>query len=256
MKLIGFSFVMAALLLAGCQKPVADRSENDWEMPAVVIVTPPPPSKPDYAPRGVFFLLAPVRKETRDGIIRLLPGTEVKLLRNGKYQTPEGEMALDPRILTNDRTAARAAENADKKGQAFAFPKPLPAAPVAVAPANPAPRPPMPAATPPSPMASAPPPALAAAPTENPAPAYSDEKMRAMKFRLRTLKTEEAQLQANVIYLSEKARGIPQSLRTPGSPTGLSGSTSLSDWNVVNDKLNAVQAEIRDLEAKLQVPAN
>lgn len=227
MKLIGHSILIAALVFAGCQKRTA--SEED-DTPIVAMATPVP--TPDYAPSGVFFLLAPIRKETKDGIVRLVPGTEVKLLHNGKYQTPEGEMALDPRLLTNDRTAARAAQNVDQKGQFAARPKSLPAArPVAVAYA--------PARTQPAVQAT-------------PSPTSADEQMRIYKFRLSVLKTEEAKLQANIDFLWEKA-GHPNQ-RMAGAPSGLSSSSSLSDWNTLNAKLAAVRADISTLEAKLQEP--
>lgn len=239
MKLIGLSFVLAGLVLAGCQKRVVN-NDGDDTAPLAAIATPVP--TPDYARPGVFFLLTPVRKETRDGVIRLLPGTEVKLLRNGKYQTPDGEMALDPRNLTNDKTAARAVQTADRRGQAAALPRAVAAA----APA--APRAFSPAAAPQSVAA------LNPAPTATESPA--DRKVRMIKFQLTSLKTEEVKLQANIAYLLEKAARVPKYLKTQAPPTGLSGSTSVGDYDSMNARLLAVQAEIRQLEAQLQPPAN
>jgi len=63
MKLKGLSFVMAALLLAGCQKHVATNEEGDT---VALVSTSTPPPTPDYAPSGTFYLLTAVRKETRD----------------------------------------------------------------------------------------------------------------------------------------------------------------------------------------------
>ncbi|MEZ0259075.1 MAG: hypothetical protein ACAI37_27575 [Chthoniobacter sp.] len=236
MKLIGLSFVMAGLVLAGCQKRLVNNEEGDAT--AMAIATPVP--TPDYAPPGVFFLLSPVRKETKDGVLRLVPGTEVKLQRNGKYQTPEGEMAMDPHILTNDRTAARAAQTADRNGQARALPRVVAAAPPA------APR----AVS----SAAASQPVAALNPPATTAKSPSDEKLRAMRFKLASLKSEEAKLQANVTFLWEKMSRMPNHLRTQSAPSSLSGSTSLADWDTLNAKLAAVRVEIQDLEAQLQPP--
>lgn len=237
MKLIGLSFVMAGLVLAGCQKRVVN-NDGDDAAPLAVAATPVP--TPDYAPPGVFFLLTPVRKETRDGVIRLLPGTEVKLLRNGKYQTPEGEMALDPRNLTNDRTASRAAQAADRRGQTAALPRSVAAtAPVAPRVVSPA---------------AAPQPVVALNTAPNAAESPAEQKVRLIKFKLASLKAEEAKLQANITFLLEKAARVPKYLKTQAAPTGLSGSTSVGDYDSMNVRLLAVQAEIRTLEAQLQQP--
>lgn len=232
---------MAGLVLAGCQKRVVN---NDGDDAAPVAVT----ATPDYAPPGVFFILASVRKETKDGILRLLPGTEVKLLRNGKYQTPEGEMALDPRNLTNDRTAAHAARLADQRGQAAALPKAVTVtAPVAPRVATRVAAPQQPATTPP-----------VAAFNSAPAPAgsLSEEQIRAMKFKLTTLKGEEAKLQANLTYLWERMLKVPKGLRTQDAPSSLNGSTSLEGVEPLKAKLVAVRAEIQELETRLQSAAH
>ena len=224
---------MAALLLAGCKKPVADGDGNGVDNSGLTAAPTPLPT-PDYAPPGPFFLLSAVRKETKDGVLRLLPGTEVKLLRNGKYQTPEGEMALDAKLLTNDRTVARAAQNSDLKTQAAVRPKGLPAMPA------------------PAPIAA--PPVLAINQTgATPVPSDADAKVRSMKFRLTVLKNEESKLQDNANYLFEKAMRSP---KVQGAPTGLSGSTSLSDLANINARLTALRAEIQDLESKLQSSAH
>lgn len=240
MKSNGLSFVLVALLLAGCQKRTVSNDEDDANPPIVARATPVP--TPDYAPPGVFYLLTSVRKETRDGIARLLPGTEVKLLRNGKYQTPEGEMALDPRTLTNDRTAARAAQEADRKGQAVALPKAPPVRAVTVA------------ATVPRAQSSvhahllAPATAPVAA-TTSPA-VDTPEQVRAMQFKLSTLKNEEAKLQANLAYLWEKSQRPDKKLA--GAPPGLGSSSSLDDYEGLKVRLAAVQADISTLETRLQ----
>jgi hypothetical protein len=234
MKSIGYSFVLAALLVTGCQKRVSNNEESD--SPSVAVAPTPVPT-PDYAPPGTFFLLTAIRKETKDGIIRLLPGTQVKLLRNGKYQTPEGEMALDSRNLTNDRTAARAAQSADSKGQVAARPKALVAS--YAPPASPMRQASLQASSVPSAPA-----------TTVPDSGTPDDKVRTMKFRLATLKSEEAKLQANVDYLWEKSARINHKM--PGAPSGLSSSSSLGDYDTVTAKLAAVRAEISALEAKLQ----
>lgn len=251
---------MAGLLLAGCQKPVARTDEistpNLAPDPAVSIVarpsTPPPP---EYAPPGVFYLLAPVRKDTKDGIIRLLPGTEVKATRNGKYMTPEGEMGLPTGLLTNDMAKARAARNADKVAQSGTYPKGLPSI----------------SAAPSAPLASAAPIASASTMgtsslgtttspfpvTNNPlapaAPSSADADIRNLRFRLSVLKSEEAKLQDNLTYLSEKFRQVHH---TVSAPSGLNGSTNLSDISLISSKLAAVQAEIQTLQSRLGTAAN
>lgn len=272
MKLIGMSCAMVGLALAGCQKPVAQMENSSAPnltasaqevspvaphaiSPAATQTTPPaavpfvaeraPLPPREYAPSGVFYLLTAVRKDTRDGVIRLLPGTEVKLGRNGKYLTPEGEMTLDPKNLTNDMAVARAVHNADQAAQNAAYPKGLASAPAGASVAGSSPAAPSPTAAPLSAMNSL----FSSAPTRTPAQqAEADTQVRAMKFKLSTLKSEEAKLQANVDYLHEKALSLP---RTTGAPTGLSGSTNLADWNLINNKLAAVRAEIQSLESKL-----
>jgi hypothetical protein len=56
--------------------------------------------------------------ETDSGIVGLPPGTGVKLVREGIYQTPAGEVPLDAKLLTNDMTLARKVLNADRAKQA------------------------------------------------------------------------------------------------------------------------------------------
>jgi hypothetical protein len=196
---------------------------------------PTPVPTPEYAPPGVFYLLTTVRKDTKDGIIRLLPGTAVKLIRNGRYSTPEGEMTLDPKVLTNDLTQARAARNADLAGQTAAYAKnataPQPAVPAKVQTAG-----------------------VTYQTTAVKQAADGDAKVRAISFRLSVLRHEEERLAANVAYLEEKA-ARPFS-RTQAAPAGLGGSTSLLDYDNVSAKLADVRAEIQTLEASLQFVGN
>src|SRR4051794_20850431 len=115
MKPLGLSCITAALALASCQKPVTDGNENSAPQSVVIATTPAPPQ---FAPPGVYYVLTAIRKETKDGISRLTPGTEVKLTRPGIYRTPIGEMALDAHNLTNEIGVARAAWTADQTKQA------------------------------------------------------------------------------------------------------------------------------------------
>ncbi len=252
MKLIGMSCVMLGLMMAGCQKRVVQTEDSSAPnltaspqmIPAVAAQTTPAPR--EYAPSGVFYLLTAVRRDTRDGIIRLLPGTEVKLARNGKYITPEGEMTLDPKILTDDMAVARAVRNADMAAQNAAYPKGLPPTP---------PSAPIAASSSATLSAAASPAAVfntlfsgTPAQTSSQQQVEGDAQVRAMKFRLSILKKEEAKLQANADYLHEKALSLPH---TTGAPTGLSGSTNVADSNLIANKLATVRTEIQTLEQRL-----
>lgn len=245
--------------MAGCHRPVAQTEDDSTPnlatdtQAAPIVARPSTPPPPEYAPRGVFYLLASVRKETKDGIIRLLPGTEVKLVRNGKYLTPEGEMALDPKLLTNDMARARAARDADRLAQNAAMPQglpPTPPAPIAPAPTGA----PLAASVSPTPAAADSSLAAITAPfpgaVNGPAPAQhadTDSHAQAMRFRLSTLKSEESKLQANIDFLNEKAQSRPHI----NGLSGLSGSTNLADWDIINTKLAAVRAEIQALENQM-----
>jgi len=111
---------MAGLLLASCQKPVA---RDDIDALSTQPDAPVAPALPQFAPPGVYYVVQAVRKETRDGISCLTPGTEVKLIRPGIYHTPIGDMPLDAHNLTNELDQAAAARTADLAMQANAFPK-------------------------------------------------------------------------------------------------------------------------------------
>lgn len=229
MKLKGLSFVMAALLLAGCQKRVATNDESD----TVALVSTPPPT-PDYAPPGTFYLLTAVRKETRDGVTRLLPGTEVKLLKNGKYSTPEGDMALDSKNLTNDRTVARAVKTADQNHQKVLFPKYVSDAPGTTMPIT--------ASIHQASANSASLQPIAASQSAVPTP-VPDSQLRALKFRLSSLQAEQQGLQSKASYLVEQMNRNLYRVR--------SVSTANSDYNIVMAKLSQVEAEIRELQSKI-----
>jgi len=276
MKLIGLSFVMAGLLLTACRKPVAQTEDNSAPqagtttqapslslpqtassiptktIPRTLTQAAPFPDAPapaplrELAPPGVFYLLVPVRKDAKDGVIRLLPGTEVRLGKNGKFITPEGEMTLDPGILTNDMAQARAARRADKLAQASAYPLGLP--PTSAAPSASIPPPAPTAALPPAPNP------LAGLFGATPAPQADNANVRALKFRLSVLKNDEAKLQANLDFLSDKALHPYRPGRV--APAGLNSTTNLTDWNLVSDKLTAVRAEIQSVEGKLGMAAN
>ncbi|EDY21103.1 hypothetical protein CfE428DRAFT_1396 [Chthoniobacter flavus Ellin428] len=276
MKLIGLSFVMAGLLLTACRKPVAQTEDTLAPQPVAttqapslspaqtasptrtetvpptltqttrLIDAPAPAPLRELAPPGVFYLLVSVRKDTKDGVVRLLPGTEVRLGKNGKFITPEGEMTLDPGILTNDMAKARVVRRADKLAQATGYPQGLSA--ISAAPNTSVPPPAPTRALPPTPDP------LAALFSATPAPQADNANVRALKFRLSVLKSDEAKLQANMDFLSDKALHPYRSGRV--APAGLNSTTNLTDWNLVSDKLAAVRAEIQSLEAKLGVAAN
>jgi hypothetical protein len=221
---------------------VAQTDENDDAAPIVAApvapAVPAAPPRPEYAPPGVFYLLAAVRKETKDGVIRLLPGTEVKLTGNGKYLTPEGEMALDPKILTNDAAQGRAVRDADHLAQAATFAKGAPAAPAALA-----------AVTVTAPKAQE------GIGQSTPEPAASnDANVRAIRFRLSVLKREESRLDANLTFLSDKSRG--RRYTRESVPEGLNSTTQITNWDSVNNQLIQVRAEIESLENKLATASN
>jgi len=89
----------------------------------IAVATPPPAPAtpaPELAPEGIFYLLAPSRVETDHGLVGLLAGTGVKLVRPGVYLTPSGEVPLDPALLTNDMAKARAARDVGRAAQTAA----------------------------------------------------------------------------------------------------------------------------------------
>jgi hypothetical protein len=125
MKLIALAAIVA-LAFAGCEKKqeVALTEEPSPPIETPIPTTPPPATPPpatpapELAPEGVFYLVTSARVETTDGIRGLPPGTGVKLVREGIYLTPVGEVPLDPSQLTNDMQRARQARDADRAAQA------------------------------------------------------------------------------------------------------------------------------------------
>jgi hypothetical protein len=213
MRTFGIVCAMVGLLVSGCHRPGSSETAESR--------APTPVPTPDYASPGTFYLLAPVRKETKDGIVRLVPGTEVKLVRPGRYRTPEGEMALDPKLLTNDRTLARASQSADATNQRLAMPKRVESAPAAAAA--------------PAPVTSMP---AAGQKTETAAEA----KVRTLKFRLAELKDEEANIQRRIDYLTGRS-DRRQALFNP--------STNNADLKTSLQKLEYVQGKIQQLQGEL-----
>lgn len=223
MKFIGLSCVLAGLALAGCNRQAT--SGND---PRTVEATPIP--TPEYAKPGIFYLVASVRKETKDGISRLTPGTEVRLVRPGIYKTPLGEMPLNSRDLTNDLTIARAVVQSDRTGQSAALPKA--ASPVVAAP---------------RPVAQ-----MAVAGTTAPLSAAAQEatrvkeNLRTMSFQLSALKNEETSLQSRIEYLQRTVE------RNRGRSTT---STAASDLDACTQKLASLQQSIQVLQARMEQEA-
>jgi len=221
MKLIGLSCALAGLALAGCDRPAPKVIED---APRIVEATPAP--TPQYARPGTFYLVEAVRKETKDGVSRLIPGTEVRLIRPGIYQTPLGEMPLSSKVLTNDLTVARAVSRTDLTAQSAALPKATAAAVVR-----------RPAAETVA--------ANATAPVVNAAAqaARLKENLRTMSFQLSSLQREEADLQSRIDYLQKRI------VRYGGRP---SASTALSDLENCTTKLGEVQQSIRTMHARIE----
>ena len=118
---------LLALATASCQKPAAPTTEVTPEStpsaqlpaltpePKVVAATPKP--TPRLAADGVFYLLKGARVETDAGVVGLVPGTQVKRLRAGIYQSSEGEVALSDDQITNDLDLADKARGGDAARQ-------------------------------------------------------------------------------------------------------------------------------------------
>jgi len=107
-------------ILAGCQKT---STADDSPPPAPATPAPSAPTIPaapiaEFAPPGVFYLIAPARIETADGIVGLNPGTGLKLVRPGVYLSPSGEVSLRDDQVTNNVTLARQVLAADQSSQA------------------------------------------------------------------------------------------------------------------------------------------
>jgi hypothetical protein len=191
------------------------------------------PSGPIIAPAGTFYVLVPVRKETKEGVSRLTPGTEVKQIKPGLYETPIGPMQLKPEMLTNDLTKANVVRRSDAAVQARSYPKGVAAAPVRAS---------TPAVTRPVETINR--------PVDVPKVAITDEQARAMNFRLAVLKREEARLAENSAYLWDKITD-PLHIKH-AAPSGLNGSTSAGDVHAVDERLAKVRSEIQALEGALQ----
>jgi hypothetical protein len=204
------------LFCTGCHKPVASTDDT----PAPELAANP---TPDYAPPGTFYLLTTVRKETKDGVSRLLPGTEVRQLRPGRYRTPEGEMALDAKILTNDRTMARAAAAADQTHQALVAPKYASTAPAPGA----------------SPRQMPPNPSFNATAKGGQQAADKASAVTSLKFSLTNLQRKQAGLQKELATLQGQSAH-----RHRVSATG-------PDIERVNGELQQVQAQIDDVSRKI-----
>ncbi|MEP6669565.1 MAG: hypothetical protein ABJF10_10460 [Chthoniobacter sp.] len=227
MKFIGLSCVLAGLALAGCDRPVAKVDDNDTHL---VEATPTPVPTPQYAKPGTFYLVEAVRKETKDGVSRLVPGTEVRLIRPGIYQTPLGEMPLNARVLTNDLTVARAVSRTDLKAQSVALPK----AALAAAPAV--------MRQPVANLASA----NTTVPVVNAAQQQASrlkENLRTMNFQLSSLEHEETTLQSRIEYLQGRVYHNMNRATT---------STAESDLNNCTRKLAEVQAGMQTLRSKIE----
>ena len=127
------------LTMAGCQKKTAEEGESApaAEEPRSSVAqsaTPAPvaplqpttsataaaatPEPPQLAPPGTFFLLAKVSVETSDGILGVLPGTEVHEVAPGIYEDAQkNRLTLRSDQVTNDLRLARQARGADANAQ-------------------------------------------------------------------------------------------------------------------------------------------
>jgi cytoskeletal protein RodZ len=89
-------------------------SEPEVSEPAgTVDATPPPPSAtaepegPQFAPEGVFFLVAAKSIETADGIVGFPAGTEVRKQEDGTFLAGRQPLGLRPDEVTNDLRVVR-----------------------------------------------------------------------------------------------------------------------------------------------------
>lgn len=127
------------LTLAGCQKKTAEEGESappaeeprkpvvqsapdapalptPARVPAVAAATPEPPQ---LAPPGTFFLLAKVSVESSEGIVGILPGTELHAVSPGIYEDGQkNRLTLRDDQVTNDLRRARQARGTDASSQA------------------------------------------------------------------------------------------------------------------------------------------
>lgn len=131
--------------VAGCQKPAANNEESTPPVetprepvvqsqpsapalpttptpakePVVAAVAAATPEPPQLAPPGTYFLLAKVSVETADGIVGVVPGTELHEVSPGIYQDAQkNQLTLRNDQVTNDLRLARQARGADANGQA------------------------------------------------------------------------------------------------------------------------------------------
>lgn len=138
MKTIVIIAALAALGIAGCQKPVAveERQETQELIPEEGVFLPaklstpapavpksyvPPPPPPDLrtlAPEGVFFLIVHKSVTTDDGITGFPPGTQVSRVRPGIYLVGGKELELRSSEVTNDLALARSLRHLDIRNQA------------------------------------------------------------------------------------------------------------------------------------------
>jgi septal ring factor EnvC (AmiA/AmiB activator) len=153
-------------------------------------------------------------------------------------------MAIDSRILTNDRTLARTVQLADLERHAglanYASATPMPA------------RPPPPAQVAAAPSAAsmawrpppAFPPAQTSAPGATPYDANKESKLRAFRFQLASLQREQrnleeraAALEAQVLHNANRANNV---------------STAASDFQLTLDRLRKVGADIEQMNEKIR----
>jgi hypothetical protein len=89
---------------------------------AQVEVPPPAPHVPRLAPSGTYYLLRPVSVKTDDGIIGILPGTKVTLVRatTQGLRVTDGQKEFDVATyqVTNDLDEAQQAQENDRSTQA------------------------------------------------------------------------------------------------------------------------------------------
>ena len=105
------------LVLAACQKSTPPEETLAEATPAPANAPTAALAAPELAPPGVFFLIAQVSFETRNGISRLTPGKRLQRVRPGKYTADGHEVALRDDQVTNDLAFARAVAEDDARAQ-------------------------------------------------------------------------------------------------------------------------------------------
>jgi hypothetical protein len=128
--------VAAGLCAAGCNPLGTSKEEGDDTPPDQVATMPPTspeapadassaagtsaaatPEPPQFAPPGVFYLLASTSIETDAGVFGLKPGTQVVKQTDGSFIGEGHKLQLTPAQITNDLRVVRKVMAADDQAQ-------------------------------------------------------------------------------------------------------------------------------------------